>query len=114
MNPIPYYHDNYFREAIVTRIVDGDTIECAIDLGYRMTTNQILRLLHIDAPERRQEGYEEAKNFLIEKLLGKKVVVMSKKFGKYRYLAEIFFPDVPLSINTQLLEAGLAKPYEGR
>ena len=58
-------------KTIVTKVVDGDTIKCDIDLGFDIVlSNQTVRLYGVDAPESRTKDKEEkyygnlAKNFL--------------------------------------------------
>lgn len=42
---------NYTYNARVTKVIDGDTLELSIDLGFRITTVQRARVLGIDTPE---------------------------------------------------------------
>ncbi len=44
------------------RIIDGDTIEADVDLGFRIRQRQIIRLAGIDAPELRSKDAEERKS----------------------------------------------------
>ena len=46
-----HMQDNYCRKSKVIRVIDGDTIECEIDLGYSITTRQRFRIKGIDTPE---------------------------------------------------------------
>ena len=52
--------DAYWRRFRLLRIVDGDTIHATVDLGFRCTTEQAIRLLGIDTPELHGHGAEEA------------------------------------------------------
>ena len=45
----------------INRIIDGDTVDLDIDLGFGITTTQRVRLLHIDAAEIRTKDLEEKK-----------------------------------------------------
>ena len=49
-----------FRVSEVVRVVDGDTIDAVLDMGFRTRSAQRLRLLYIDTPERGQDGWAEA------------------------------------------------------
>jgi len=105
-NKIRTYH------AVIDYVVDGDTCDVLIDLGFHMTTRQRVRLLGIDTPERGQEGYHEAKDFL-KKYLGKDILVTTVKTGKFgRWLATLHCDKLDVeSINDKLLHNGLAKRY---
>lgn len=47
----------YFYKAEVDRVVDGDTIDVTIDMGFKCFCKQRLRLLDYDTPERGEPGY---------------------------------------------------------
>lgn len=107
----------YQYKAVCTNVVDGDTIDVTIDVGFKMTTTQRLRLINIDTPERGQEGYYEAKGFVADKIMGKQIGLVTHKSDAFgRYLAEVLVPienslqDV-YSLNELLLQNKLATPY---
>ncbi len=94
-------HQHYIYNAIVTKVVDGDTLDLEVDLGFSVKVEHRIRLHGVDAyetslrgdttEEEKQKGIE-AKAFLIERLLRKKVVIetIKDKKGKYgRYLANV-------------------------
>ena len=54
----------YQYSATVYNVVDGDTIDVVVDLGFKITTKQRLRLNGIDTPEKGQPGFNEAKEWL--------------------------------------------------
>lgn len=91
------------KEGVVARVLDGDTIE--LENGER------IRLIGIDAPEQGELFYEEAKDFLKERVEGKKVILekdASQDKDKYgRFLRYVFIEGK--LINCELLRAGLAK-----
>ena len=58
---------------LVERVIDGDTI--VMDGGER------IRLLRIDTPERKEEGFQEAKDYMIARVEGKKVTLIRKGQG---------------------------------
>ena len=92
----------YQYNAIITKVVDGDTVHACVDLGFNISYSIKVRLADIDTPEtyrpkseaERQHGYE-AKTRLTELVDGVEVTITSKKDpGIYgRYTAEIFLPD---------------------
>lgn len=103
--------DLYNYEAYCTNVVDGDTADLSIDAGFRLTTEQRVRLLGINTPERNQEGYEAAKAYLKGRILNKKVIVETYKTDVFgRYLGILFIDGI--NINQELLDLGLAKVYQ--
>lgn len=85
--------DSYVRKAFCINVVDGDTIDCTVDLGYHMTTLQRFRLVDINTPERRMSGWAEATNFTRERVLGKEIYIQSSKSDSFgRYLADVYYP----------------------
>lgn len=98
-----------FDHATIVNVVDGDTCDIAIDLGFNITVKLRFRLSYINTPERGQPGWQEATDFL-SGYMNTSVVVLSSKLDKYgRYLAEILYDGV--SINQLMLEKGLAVRY---
>ena len=94
---------DYEKEScFVNRIIDGDTLVC---------DNETIRLLGIDTPERGEEFYQEAKDYL--SIVDKKEVEILRDWedkGKYgRDLRYIFYED--RLINIELVEQGLATAY---
>lgn len=97
----------YKYKAIVRRVIDGDTIEVDIDLGFKtILQKEKLRLLDIDTPELRSKSLteriraQEAKLY-VQSLLpeGKEVLIETRKDekGKYgRYLAYVFIENKSL------------------
>ena len=87
--------DNYVRRAKVNRVVDGDTVDLEVDLGYRISISIRGRLLGINTPERGKPDFALATDTLAS-LLEKNsdedgyVCVRSTKTGKYgRWLVDI-------------------------
>lgn len=116
---------DYIYNAIVRRVIDGDTISLDIDLGFNQWMHdQHVRLAGIDTPETRTKDKEEkkrgiaAKKFVEKHLpVGTPVMLDSRKFkdqaGKYgRILGDIAFEDEYLGevyITFLLEEAGHVK-----
>ena len=106
----------------VTRVVDGDTVDVDIDLGFGMTyKKQRVRMMGIDTPESRTRDLEEkfygkqSKYFLEGLLEGKDIQLVSHDKGKFgRILGELFIDDIPLSINQQMIDGYHAVPYFGQ
>ena len=109
----------YLYDAELIRVIDGDTIDAWIDLGFDIAIRRRIRLWGINAPETRTldlqekaEGFE-AKNRLIEllELNRGQFMVRSQGLDKYgRCLGEIYIQDV--NINKQLLAEGVVDVYE--
>jgi micrococcal nuclease len=99
-----------FLNCICTYVVDGDTLDVSIDAGFDFFTNQRLRLLGIDTPERNEKGYQEAKDFLKSMCLKKEIQITTYKkdaFGRWLSVVHVQGENV----NELLLKNGLAKPY---
>ena len=56
-----------YNSAYCINVIDGDTIDVDIDVGFDFSTVQRLRLEGIDTPERNEPGYGTAKQFVIDK-----------------------------------------------
>jgi len=106
----------------VTKIIDGDTLDVDIDLGFATKlTKQRIRMLGIDTPESRTRDLEEksrgllSKEFLINLCpIGSKIRLRSHGKGKFgRILGEIFTPKGEVSINKQMCDEGYAVEYYG-
>jgi micrococcal nuclease len=105
--------------ARVHEIIDGDTLDVSIDLGFNIQHIIRLRLYGIDTPEKKSKSNSErelaklATKKLTELIEGKIVTVKTHKTSdKYgRYLAEVFHNGT--NINKLLLAEGFAKEYYG-
>lgn len=102
----------YEYKATVENVVDGDTVDVTVDLGFKIQTKQRVRLARIDTPERAQANYQIAKDFVKNAVLGKSVIIKTDKVSKWGYyLAEVMFDGK--NLNDELFNAGLAKYYDG-
>jgi len=102
---------NYEYFATANKIVDGDTINLTIDLGFRMTMTANCRLSEINAPEINTEAGKQSKQFL-ETLIkpGQKYFIQSTGLDKYgRPIVKIFVND--MVVNYHMIEMGFAKQY---
>jgi micrococcal nuclease len=113
-----------YRVKKVLKIVDGDTIDVDLDLGFDISFTQRVRLAGIDTPESRTtDKYEktlglEVKDKLKKSIEAAKTVVIrtekpdsTEKYG--RILGWIFLDGNPVSINQTLIDEGFAWSYMG-
>lgn len=117
----PRVVEPYQYWARVKRVVDGDTIELDVDVGFKVMFRERFRLLGVDTPEvygvkRTSEEYKRGKaasDFVKKRIpVGSwvEVKVYSDKREKYgRWLCEIFVDGK--SLNEALLEKGFAQEY---
>ena len=112
----------YEYNAIVTRIIDGDTIDVNIQLGFDVVLyKQRIRLHGIDTPESRTRDKEEKVRGLISKAyvqekcpVNSTIRLKSIDRGKFgRILGVIYEVDSNISINQKMCEEGYAVPYTG-
>ena len=111
--------NDYIYNAKIINVVDGDTLDLEIDLGFYTFVRERIRLSGIDTPEltspdkAKREAAISAKKFT-ETFLNKKVTLQSFKVDKYgRFLAELFLSNDPISINQKLILGAFAVPYSG-
>ena len=109
----------YKYNAKLDRVVDGDTIDALVDLGFDTWKKVRIRMMGMNAPESRTRDLEEkklglaAKDRLIEMLGDGVFTLQSHGVGKYgRCLGEIFKED-EVSLNRQLISEGHATEYFG-
>jgi micrococcal nuclease len=103
----------YEYRATVENVVDGDTVDLVIDLGFKIASRQRVRLARINTPERTQPGYAAARDFVRDAVLNKSVTLKTEKVSKWGYyLAEITLED-GRNLNDTLVQAQLAKYYDG-
>lgn len=105
----------YEYKAVVVKIVDGDTLDADVDLGFHVSTRQRFRVARIDTPERGEDGFTEATDRVKELCpVGSEIIIYSEKTGGFgRWLAEIVYVDSngQHNLSDQLLLEGLAKLY---
>jgi len=105
---------NFVYSATVERIVDGDTVELMLDLGFKVFWKSTCRFARINAPEKNTPEGVTAKAFLVSQLpVGTEVIIRSTKLDKYgRGLIEIWKSDV--NLNDLMLYSKNAVPYDGK
>jgi len=110
----------YIYNAKCLRVVDGDTLDAQVDLGFDTFKKIRIRLVGINTPESRTRDLEEKAKGLAAKARVKELlkenknqfILHSQGVGKFgRCLGEIFLGDSKL--NDMLIEEGHAVPYYG-
>jgi len=112
----------------INRVVDGDTIDVTIDLGFDLYKKERVRVAGIDTPEKRTRDLEEkalgidATNYLKKKLedtiAGDDELTIRTELkggmGKYgRLLGWLYIGEDVVSINEQMIAEGYAWSYDG-
>ena len=107
----------------LVRVVDGDTADALIDLGFNTWAKRRIRFMGVDCWESRTRDLDEKKKGLAAKAFTKdllensddgKFSIISYGVGKYgRVLGELFVKGHEKSVNQLLLENGHAYEYEG-
>lgn len=104
----------------IVKVVDGDTVDVEIDLGFSLTKKERIRLAGIDTPETRTRDEEEkklgidAKEYLSMRLeSSKNLIVKTEKDGKYGRMLGWLFDDDNRSINRDMVDLGYAWSYGG-
>ena len=115
--------NKYEYTAKLQRVVDGDTCDALIDLGFDTWVKKRIRFKGVDTWECRTRDLEEKKKGLAAKEFTKnllensddgKFALRSYGVGKYgRVLGELFVKGETKSVNDLLLENGHAYEYEG-
>jgi micrococcal nuclease len=118
----------YIYKAELIRVVDGDTVDLVIDLGFDTSRRERFRLYGIDAPEMRTAAGKEAKAWLWEALQPLEAIYVQTiqletkakrdKYGRFlavlhdelpRLVPTIRMPAHPASINARMITRGHAK-----
>jgi len=108
----------------VNRIVDGDTIDVTIDLGFSININQRVRVAGIDSPEKRtRDAAEKALGIDATEWMTKHLedasdliikTAVEGSMGKYgRVLGWLFVGNSEVSLNEKMIAEGFAWRYEG-
>mgnify|MGYP002524928649 FL=1 len=117
-----------FRVISIDKVVDGDTIDVTIDLGFDLYKKERVRVAGVDTPEKRTRNLEEkalgldATAWIKDKLEGAidgddDLVIRTELVGgvgKYgRLLGWLYIGDSDLSLNEQMITEGYAWAYDG-
>ena len=117
-----------FRVTKIDKVLDGDTIDVTIDLGFDLYKKERVRIAGVDTPEKRTRDLEEkelgidATNWLKEKLestldgddqlfIRTELVGGTGKYG--RLLGWCYIGDSEVSLNEQMITEGYAWEYDG-
>ena len=117
-----------FRVVKVNRVVDGDTIDVTIDLGFDLYKKERVRVAGVDTPEKRTKNLEEKalgldatgwlKAKLEETIKGDEELIIRTELkggvGKYgRLLGWLYVGESDVSLNEQMITEGYAHAYDG-
>ena len=117
-----------FRVVKVNKVVDGDTIDVTIDLGFDLYKKERVRIAGVDTPEKRTRDLEEKalgldatywmKKQLDDTIKGDEELIIRTELkggtGKYgRLLGWLYVGDATVSLNEQMITEGYAWAYDG-
>ena len=113
-----------YRIRTISKVVDGDTIDADIDLGFDISLSKRIRLAGIDTPESRTTNIKEkamgleSKEWLKKTLEGAKDILIktelpdsTEKYG--RIIGHLFINGQETSLNNQMISEGYALAYDG-
>ena len=113
-----------YRIRTISKVVDGDTIDADIDLGFDISLSKRIRLAGIDTPESRTTNIKEkamgleSKEWLKKTLEGAKDILIktelpdsTEKYG--RIIGHLFINGQETSLNNQMITSGYALSYDG-
>jgi micrococcal nuclease len=113
-----------YRIKSVSRVVDGDTIDADIDIGFDISLTKRIRLAGVDTPESRTIDKAEkalgldAKNWLKHRLEEVKDIIIrtelpdsTEKYG--RIIGHLYINGEEVSLNNQMITEGYALAYDG-
>jgi len=117
-----------FRVTKIKKVLDGDTIDVVIDLGFDLAKTERVRIAGVDTPEKRTRDLEEKalgldatnwlKGKLEETIKGDEELIIRTELkggvGKYgRLLGWLYVGDSDISLNEQMITEGYAHAYDG-
>ena len=117
-----------FRVVKIDRVVDGDTIDVTIDLGFDLYKKERVRIAGVDTPEKRTRDLEEKalgldatywmKDKLTETIKGDEELIIRTELkggtGKYgRLLGWLYVGEDDISLNEKMITEGYAWAYDG-
>ena len=103
----------------INEVVDGDTVDVEIHLGFGITLSHRVRLKDIDAAETRTKDLKEkAEGLMAKEWLEKELskpgewIIETTKDDKYgRILGTLYLVGEPVTVNERMVNDGIAKPY---
>jgi micrococcal nuclease len=110
----------YNYKAKLLKVVDGDTVDLFIDLGFETWIRRRIRLMGVNTPERGHPGFAEATEFVASWFRGndnkctlRSFAPTTEKNDKYgRYLGGIFSDDeTAIALNEALINQGWGQEY---
>ena len=107
-----------YKVASVVRVVDGDTVDVILDLGFGLSKKERVRVAGVDTPEKRTRNDKEKKlgydatSFAEEWFGGGDIVVRTEKDGKYGRMLGWFHKGEEC-FNHRLIDEGFAWSYMG-
>ena len=117
-----------FRVVSIDKVVDGDTIDVTIDLGFDLSKKERVRVAGVDTPEKRTRNLEEKalgldatawiKDHLEGAIDGDDDLIIRTELdggvGKYgRLLGWLYIGDAIVSLNERMIDEGYAWAYDG-
>ena len=117
-----------FRVISIDKVVDGDTIDVTIDLGFDLYKKERVRVAGVDTPEKRTRNLEEKalgldatawiKDHLEGAIDGDDDLIIRTELdggvGKYgRLLGWLYIGDATVSLNEKMIDEGYAWAYDG-
>ena len=117
-----------FRVVSIDKVVDGDTIDVTIDLGFDLFKKERVRVAGVDTPEKRTRNLEEKalgldatewiKDHLEGAIDGDDDLIIRTELdggvGKYgRLLGWLYIGDAIVSLNEKMIDEGYAWEYDG-
>ena len=117
-----------FRVVTIDRVLDGDTIDVTIDLGFDLYKKERVRIAGVDTPEKRTRDLEEKalgldatewmKKHLEDTIEGEEELTIRTELkggmGKYgRLLGWLYVGEDTVSLNEQMITEGYAWEYDG-
>ena len=117
-----------FRVTEIVKVVDGDTIDVLIDLGFDLYKKERVRIAGVDTPEKRTRDLEEKalgldatywmKKQLEDTIAGDEELIIRTELkggtGKYgRLLGWLYVGEDTISLNEQMITEGYAWSYDG-
>jgi micrococcal nuclease len=104
----------YQYRATMTRVIDGDTCVCQVDLGFEVFVSLKIRIRGVDTPERGEDGWLEAGQFLRQFLDVPLILVSVKDKRSFeRWVVDLYREDNGDSIALTIIAKGYGRSMKG-